>query len=331
MAGYWGGGTGTSSDGMRVIVSVKAANADYNARYFGNQRGLTFLTHTADIQMPLSPRIISTNEREALYTIDLLNNHETDLNIVEHYTDTAGYTFHVFAACAFLGYRFAPSIRSMTNQFLYSVEPMLVEGPFAQIYKGTADVDLIEELWDEAQRFMASIRHGTASAALMMRKLASYPRQNRLAQALYEMGQLERTLFILDYLADESLRKRVRAGLNKGELLHALARALFFGQRGELRERNFEDQLHRASCLMLLIGMISTWNSVYLQKSWETAQIENPGISDEYLPFVSPLRWDHINVLGQYHIDAASPWSLENLRPLRSLRKYQTVDDPEQP
>jgi TnpA family transposase len=219
----------------------------------------------------------------------------------------------------------------MPNQYLYSVERATVEDPFAQIYKGVADTDLIEEFWDEAQRFAASIRHGTASAALMMRKLASYPRQNRLAQALYEMGKLERTLFILDYLADEALRKRVRAGLNKGEALHALARALFFARRGELRERNFEDQLHRASCLMLLIAMISAWNSVYLQKSWETTRLEKPEISDEYLPFISPLRWEHINVLGQYHIDQTSPWSLQNLRPLHSPRKYQTVDDPEQP
>lgn len=140
---------------MRVIVPVKAANAEYNARYFGNQRGLTFLTHTADIQMPLSPRVISTNEREALYTIDLLCNHETDLNILEHYTDTAGYTFHVFAVCAFLGYRFAPSIRSMPNQYLYSVEPTLVEDPFAALYKGAVNRDLIEALWDEVLRFDA--------------------------------------------------------------------------------------------------------------------------------------------------------------------------------
>lgn len=164
----------------------------------------------------------------------------------------------------------------------------------------------------------------------MMCKLAAYPRQNRLAQALYEIGKLEQTLFILDYMTDEALRKRVRAGLNKGELLHALARALFFGQHGELRERHFEDQIHRASCLMLLIGMISTWNSVYLQKSWEATRREKLTLSDEYLPFVSPLKWEHLNFLGQYHIADAVPFSLENLRPLRSPRKYQTVDDPEQ-
>src|SRR5258708_1875826 len=172
MSKYWGDGTATSSDGMRVIVAVKAANAEYNSRYFGNRRGLTFLTHTADIQMPLSPYIISTNERQALYTIDLLCRHETDLNIIEHYTDTAGYTFHVFAVCSFLGFRFAPSIRSMPHHYLYSVEPADVKGPFAEYYKGVAKTDLIEELWDEQKRFSASIRHGTASAAVLMRKLA---------------------------------------------------------------------------------------------------------------------------------------------------------------
>ncbi|WP_416373231.1 Tn3 family transposase [Escherichia coli] len=34
----------------------------------------------------------------------------------------------------------------------------------------------------------------------MLRKLGSYPRQNGLAVALRELGRIERTLFILDWL-----------------------------------------------------------------------------------------------------------------------------------
>jgi TnpA family transposase len=58
-------------------------------------------------------------------------------------------------------------------------------------------------------------------------------------------------------------RRRVLIGLNKGEALHALARQLFFGQLGELRDRSFEDQLHRASYLRLLMAAIAAWNTVY--------------------------------------------------------------------
>jgi TnpA family transposase len=71
--------------------------------------------------------------------------------------------------------------------------------------------------WDEILRLAASIKQGTVTASLMLRKLGSYPRQNGLAVALRELGRIERTLFILDWLQSVELRRRVQVGLNKGE------------------------------------------------------------------------------------------------------------------
>jgi TnpA family transposase len=58
--------------------------------------------------------------------------------------------------------------------------------------------------WDEILRMATSIKQGTATASLMLRKLGSYPRQNGLAVALRELGRIERTLFILDWLQASS-------------------------------------------------------------------------------------------------------------------------------
>ena len=88
----------------------------------------------------------------------------------------------------------------------------------------------------------------------MLRKLGSYPRQNGLAVALRELGRIERTLFILDWLQSVELRRRVHAGLNKGEARNALARAVFFNRLGEIRDRSFEQQRYRASGLNLVIA-----------------------------------------------------------------------------
>ena len=71
----------------------------------------------------------------------------------------------------------------------------------------------------------------------MVGKLGSYPRQNGLAMALRELGRIERSLFILDWLQNVELRRRVQAGLNKGEARNALARAVFFNRLGEIRDR----------------------------------------------------------------------------------------------
>lgn len=58
-----------------------------------------------------------------------------------------------------------------------------------------------------------------------------------------EMGRIEKTIFLLDYISSESMRRRIQRGLNKGEAMNALARPIFFGKHGELCERALQDQL----------------------------------------------------------------------------------------
>ncbi len=67
--------------------------------------------------------------------------------------------------------------------------------------------------WDHILRLATSIKQGTVTASPMLRKLGSYPRQHGLAVALRELGHIERTLFILDWLQSVELRRRVHAGL----------------------------------------------------------------------------------------------------------------------
>jgi len=59
----------------------------------------------------------------------------------------------------------------------------------------------------------------------------------------------------------------MQAGLNKGEARIALARALFFSQLGELRDRRFENQTYRVSGLNPLGAAIILLNTRYLQST----------------------------------------------------------------
>ncbi len=71
--------------------------------------------------------------------------------------------------------------------------------------------------------------------------------------------------------------------------MNALARALFFGKRGELRERALQDQLQRASALNILINAISVWNKVYLTEA--TKVMSEKGIlQDQMLKHMSILK-----------------------------------------
>ena len=164
-------------------------------------------------------------------------------------------------------------------------------------------------------RLAHSIREGKVSGSLIMSKLGSYARQNALATALRERGRIEKTIFILDYISNESLRRRIQRGLNKGEAVNALARAIFFGKRGELRERELQDQLQRASALNILINAISIWNTAYLQKAID--YLKSLGsFNEDLLKHIAPLGWEHINFLGEYTFDVRNVPESDELRPL---------------
>ncbi len=127
-----------------------------------------------------------------------------------------------------------------------------------------------------------------------------YPRQNGLAVALRELGRIERTLFILDWLQSVELRRRVHAGVNKGEARNALARAVFFNRLGEIRDRSFEQQRYRASGLNLVTAAIVLWNTVYLEQAANALRGHGQAVDDALLQYLSPLGWEHINLTGDY-------------------------------
>jgi TnpA family transposase len=59
----------------------------------------------------------------------------------------------------------------------------------------------------------------------MLRKLGVYPRQNGLAVGLRELGKIERSLLLLQYISTVELRPRIHVALDTGEAKDALARA----------------------------------------------------------------------------------------------------------
>lgn len=153
----------------------------------------------------------------------------------------------------------------------------------------------------------------------MLRKLGSYPRQNGLAVALRGLGRIERTLFTLEWLQDTELRRRVHVGLNKGEARNALARAVFFNRLGELRDRSFENQKHRASGLTLVVAAIVLWNTIYLERAVDALRAHGQPVDYDLLQHLSPLGWDHINLTGDYTWKEHRSVERGQLRPLRPL------------
>ena len=106
--------------------------------------------------------------------------------------------------------------------------------------------------------------------------------------------------------------------INKGESRNSLARAVFIHRLGEIRDRTYENQQHRASGLNLLVTAIILWSTSYLNRAI-TALREAEEIPDHILAHLSPLGWEHVNLTGDYVWSAAGEMTenRDGFRPLR--------------
>ena len=306
ISAVWGDGTTSSSDGQFFRSGKRGGSAgEVNARY-GVDPGFSFYTHVSDQHDPYHARVISAATHEAPYVLDGLLHHGTSLSIAEHYTDTGGATDHVFALCAMLGFRFCPRLRDFQDRRLVSIKPPSTYPSLASIMGRKVRTDIVKGHWDEILRLVASLQAGHAAPSAMLRKLAAYERQNQLAVALQEVGKIERTLFMLDWLENPALRRRCQAGLNKGEQRHALTQAICTFRQGRIADRTRDVQQYRASGLNLVTAAIVWWNSTYMADAVAHLRAAGNPAPDELLAHTSPVGWEHIAFSGDFLWDRAA-------------------------
>ncbi|BCH68078.1 hypothetical protein RvVAT039_pl09110 (plasmid) [Agrobacterium vitis] len=162
------------------------------------------------------------------------------------------------------------------------------------------DADLIRAHWDDILRLITSLRTRTVSASLMLKRLSAKTSQSGFSQALRQMGRIERTLFTLDWINDEDLRKTTTAELNKGESRNSLVRAVNLHRFGRFRDRSQENLSIRASALNLVVTAIIHWNTIYTGRVIEALYRAGQHVPDHLLSSLSPLTWEHVNLTGDY-------------------------------
>jgi len=304
LAETWGQGETSSSDARVYGVPVRALNATFHPKYFSSAgRGISLYTHIADTWMPFYTQVITCHVRQAPYVLDGLLYHGTQLQPREHYTDTHGYTDLIFGVTHLLGVRFAPRLKDLPEQRLWRLPNTPEYEHIDAALSDKLNVPLIRDTWDEIVRLMASIRSGKVRASLIIGKLSAASKKNRLFRGLQEFGRLIKTAYLAEYLHSEELRRRVLLGLNKGESLNALARKLFYGAQGEMRDRTYEEQLNAASSLNLLLAVIVVWNTVHIQACVRRLKADGYPVAEDDLKHLSPLLREHIGIYGQYTFD----------------------------
>jgi TnpA family transposase len=317
LAQHWGGGTLSSSDGQRFPVRGKVRNARALPRYFGYGQGITFYTWSSDQFAQYGTKVISSTVRDATYVLDAILDNETDLTILEHTTDTAGYTDLVFCLFDVLGMQFSPRLRDIGDRQLYRLKTDATIYPrLDPRLTGRIDLPRLLEGWDDLGRVAGSLKRGYVTASLLISRLQAYPRQDQLTKLLQEYGRLVKTIFVLRYLEDAALRHRIRAQLNKGEKLHDLRKFLFFAREGVVSQQYEEGQTNQAGCLNLLTNAVIVWNTVYMQAALNALQAEGYPVREEDLVHLWPTRFAHVHRYGKYASNIEAARTRNGLRPL---------------
>ncbi len=314
----WGTGALSSSDGQRFPVTVKSPRASRNRKYFTG-KGATIYTWTSDRHAQYGTRVIPTSVREATHVLDAIFDNETDLEIEEHTTDTAGYTDLIFGLFDLTGLRFSPRIKDLGDQRLWRLPTTRTDGTAAQLLRHRIRPDRIIERWDDMLRVAATIRHGHLPASLLVARLQASARQNRLTQAIQEYGRIIKTVSILRYLHNEEHRRRIHTQLNKGESIHGLRGEIHYANHGQIRRRDNDDQDLEGECLTLITNAVICWNTVYSQAALAHAQnAQGEAISEGLISRLSPTGHQHVNFLGRYEFSTPTVPTDGSLRPLRT-------------
>ena len=317
LAHAWGGGDIASADGMRFVVPVRTVHAGANPKYFGSGRGVTWYNMLSNQYSGLHGIVTPGTMRDSLILLAVVLEQQTELEPTQIMTDTGAYSDVVFGLFRLLGYRFSPRLADIGGKRFWRIDPHVDYGEFNVLARHRINTGLIAQNWDDMLRLAGSLKLGRVPATGIMRSLQVADRPTPLAQAVAEFGRIDKTLHILNTIDDEEKRRGTLSQLNRGEGRHSLARVVFHGRRGELRQRYREGQEDQLGALGLVLNVIVLWNTIYMDAALTQLRQEGFLVRDEDVARLSPLGYTHINMLGRYSFAVPEAVKRGELRPLR--------------
>jgi TnpA family transposase len=298
----------SSSDGQRIETQIPTINARHSSKYFGLKKGVSAYTLVAN-HVPCNARIIGAHEHESHFVFDILHNNTTDIQPERHSTDTHGTNQVNFWLLFFDGYQFAPRYRDLHKRLASLVcfrHPSHYADLLIKPARKTFGALIVKE-WPNIQRIMASLAQKDVTQATVVRKLSSYARQNQTKKALWELDNIRRTIYVLDFIDDHTLRQSVQKALNRGESYHRMRRAISYVNSGKFRVKTEAEQQLWNECSRLIANAIIYYNTLLLSRVCEQKLAAADLEAIKILKGISPVAWRNINLIGNFDFSTSSP------------------------
>jgi TnpA family transposase len=312
----WGGGLVAAVDGTRFVVPVRSIDARPNPKYFGRKKGTTLLNMINDQGVGLAGMVLAGTPRDSLYAVDLMYRRDGGVRPEVFISDTGSYSDMVFGLFKLLGVDYRPELADLPDQKLWRTNPSADYGPLDLAARGRIDLARVTRHWPDIVRVVASVHSGQICASDAMRMLQRGGNPTQLGDALAHFGRIFKTLHVLAYVDREPYRRDIKRMRNLQEERHGLAKHVFHGRKGELREAyhaGMEDQL---GALGLVTNCITLWNTAYLDMILDQLRASGYPVREQDVARLHPYWYKHINVAGHYSFHAQE-LGAAGRRPLR--------------
>lgn len=299
---HWGPGDSLSVDGTFWDMYTQNLLAAHHIRY-GGYGGIGYY-HISGQYIALFSNFISCGAHESIYLLDGVVENDSDMQPKKVHGDSWAQSEVLFGLASLLGISIMPRIKQFKHLYYYkasskdsyeNINELFTEKPI--------DWELIGTHCHDMLRTAISIQKGKIKASMVMRKLCSKSRKNKLYFAFRELGRVVRTIFLLNYIDDVEMRRMIQAATCKSEEFNQLINWIRFGGGGVISDNMRPNQRKIIRFNHLLANMLILHTMVYQTKAVNKLRGQGIKIPDEILSEISPYWTEHLNRFGIFQLD----------------------------
>ncbi|HGN3495830.1 TPA: Tn3-like element ISPa42 family transposase, partial [Pseudomonas aeruginosa] len=300
----WGDGKAVAADGTQFDFYDDNLLAGYHFRY--RKMGAVAYRHVANNYIAVFQHFIPPGIWEAIYVIEGLLKADLSVEADTVYSDTQGQSATVFAFTHLLGINLMPRIRNWRDLVMCRPDRGAAYKHINRLFTDTADWHLIETHWQDLMQVALSIQAGKISSPMLLRKLGSYSRRNKLYHAAQALGSVIRTIFLLTWIGSRELRQEVTANTNKIESYNGFSKWLSFG--GDvIAENDPDEQQKRLRYNDMVASSVILQNTVDMMRILQKLAREGWQFTDEDVSFLSPYLTSNVKRFGEFNLKLNRP------------------------
>jgi TnpA family transposase len=208
----------------------------------------------------------------------------------------------VFGLAYLLGIDLLPRMRTWHEARFYRPDAASKYDHIDALFTKAIDWSLIETHWQDMMQVVLSIQAGKVLPSMLLRKLGSRSRKNRLYLAFRELGRVVRTLFLLRFVSEADLRQSIRAETTKIESHNDFLDWIGFGGP-VIKSGDPVEQVKQVKYMELVANAVMLHNVVDLTDVLARMAEEDLPVTPELAAKIAPTLRDHLRRFGQFDVD----------------------------